>query len=568
MSDDESEAGSDEDTAAAAIYNGMEEGEQDGGDESEDETPATRGRGRGRGGSGRGRGRGAASGSGVNAAAWAAAGVDIDLPAFTAATGKVPPAPGTEIEHPIDLFLTPDIITLIRVQTNRRAHQELSFPTPPRLLSNWRDISEAELRAFLAVIIIMGLHILPDETDYWSVDPRIGVQPVGQLMARDRFKQIKHCLMVANPTPEQNAQDRLAKVRPFLDMVKTISQSRFQPHQDLSLDESQCQCGHRHARFSYRGETKKPIADYIKVISLHCAVSGYCYNLVVDTRQQTTADLVQDVCAALPQQPFRIATDRFYTTVRNARSLLQRGLYMYGTIRTDRGVDKTLLTGGELADGESRWSMAPPGLLSCVWRDTAAAGVWFLSTCHDGRAAGGTVQRRKRGSPTVTKPAPQVAIDYNRNMGGCDRANSLRASYNTYRTHKKRWYMSLFYYGLDVLLVNAFIYANDGKVVADQVTHKQFRLAVVTLFTSRALAAGATSTANGLQRQKRTKRDELPSERLVGHHNMVKRDQQRHCSWCYKSLGKQSKTPYGCDMCCVYLHAECFTHWHDPAATI
>jgi hypothetical protein len=87
MSDDESEAGSDEDTAAAVIYSGMEEGEQDGEDESEDETPTTRGRGRGRGGMGRGRGRGAASGSGVNAAAWAAAGVDIDLPAFTAATG-------------------------------------------------------------------------------------------------------------------------------------------------------------------------------------------------------------------------------------------------------------------------------------------------------------------------------------------------------------------------------------------------------------------------------------------------------------------------------------------------
>ena len=44
----------------------------------------------------------------------------------------------------------------------------------------------------------------------------------------------------------------------------------------------------------------------------------------------------------------------------------------------------------------------------------------------------------------MTKAAPQVAIDYNKfGMGGCDRANSLRSSYSTYLTHKKRWYMSM-----------------------------------------------------------------------------------------------------------------------------
>jgi hypothetical protein len=62
--------------------------------------------------------------------------------------------------------------------------------------------------------------------------------------------------------------------------------------------------------------------------------SGYCHNFHVDTRQQTVSDMVSAVCAPQPSQPFRIATDRFYTSVRNARTLLERGLYMYGAVRS------------------------------------------------------------------------------------------------------------------------------------------------------------------------------------------------------------------------------------------
>ena len=85
----------------------------------------------------------------------------------------------------------------------------------------------------------------------------------------------------------------------------------------------------------------------------------------------------------------------------------------------------------------------------------------FWSTCHYGRAAAGEVRWRKRGQPAVMKAAPQVAVDYNKYMG----ANSLWASYSTLLTHKRRWYMSLFYFGIDVLLVNALIYHNQRSPV-------------------------------------------------------------------------------------------------------
>ena len=59
---------------------------------------------------------------------------------------------------------------------------------------------------------------------------------VQNILPRNRFQQIKHCLMIANPTPAENVSDYLAKVRPFLDLVPQISQACYNPQQ-LSLME-------------------------------------------------------------------------------------------------------------------------------------------------------------------------------------------------------------------------------------------------------------------------------------------------------------------------------------------
>ncbi|KAL5499794.1 hypothetical protein EMCRGX_G011254 [Ephydatia muelleri] len=153
----------------------------------------------------------------------------------------------------------------IQRESNRRAHIELGSSNLPALLKVYRDITLADVYAYLAVIITMGLVELPNEDDYWSTDTILAQGIVQNILPHNRFQQIKHCLMIANPTPAENESDRLAKVRPFLDLVQQISWARYNPQHQLSLDESQCKCGHHYSHISYRGETKKPISDYIKV---------------------------------------------------------------------------------------------------------------------------------------------------------------------------------------------------------------------------------------------------------------------------------------------------------------
>lgn len=108
--------------------------------------------------------------------------------------------------------------------------------------------------------------------------------------------------MVANPSAEQNAVDRITKFRGFHDAVRRIIQAHWIPAAKQALDESQQQCAHRNSRISHRAETNKPLSDYIKIISAHDSVNGYCNGFIVDERLPNVSvlDMVLQVIKQYP----------------------------------------------------------------------------------------------------------------------------------------------------------------------------------------------------------------------------------------------------------------------------
>lgn len=107
----------------------------------------------------------------------------------------------------------------------------------PGFLQGLKPFKKYDIQAFIACVITMSIVELPEESEYWSTIPFLSVPFVTNLFTRDLFAMLKHCFMVANPTKAENAADKLAKVRPFLNLVH---RRYFHPHQDCSLDESQC----------------------------------------------------------------------------------------------------------------------------------------------------------------------------------------------------------------------------------------------------------------------------------------------------------------------------------------
>ena len=66
------------------------------------------------------------------------------------------------------LFVTDQVLDLIITETNRFASQERTSKTITRRsrLSKWRVTNKAEIKKFLAIIILMGIKPLPEISLY------------------------------------------------------------------------------------------------------------------------------------------------------------------------------------------------------------------------------------------------------------------------------------------------------------------------------------------------------------------------------------------------------------------
>ena len=89
-----------------------------------------------------------------------------------------------------DLFGDDAIIENIVAETNRYASQALQGWTlpPSSHTREWIPVTLIEMRAFLGIIVAMGLVQQRHLTDYWSQDDIINTSFFRNLMARNRFK--------------------------------------------------------------------------------------------------------------------------------------------------------------------------------------------------------------------------------------------------------------------------------------------------------------------------------------------------------------------------------------------
>ena len=92
-----------------------------------------------------------------------------------------------------------------------------------------------------------------------------------------------------------------------------------------------------------------------------------------------------------------------------------------------------------------------------------------------------TINRRNRraseGVETIRKPT--MIDQYNKYMGGVDKADQLITYYGFYHCSKK-WWKRLFFHLLDVSLVNAYLAYCSVTPGPRRLSHMDFRLAVAT----------------------------------------------------------------------------------------
>jgi hypothetical protein len=89
-----------------------------------------------------------------------------------------------------------------------------------------------------------------------------------------------------------------------------------------------------------------------------------------------------------------------------------------------------------------------------------------------------SVGRRNKDGTREEITCPKLVKDYNENMGFVDKADMLKALYEVNRKSQK-WWHRIFWYFLDVTVVNAFIIYREQRNDMKKTLIK-FRLSLVT----------------------------------------------------------------------------------------
>ena len=127
------------------------------------------------------------------------------------------------------------------------------FPTPN---PHWQPTTDGEMKAFVVINIAMGISNLPEYKDYWSEEPILHSAYIAKIILRrgcEKLCQYFHWSLAGN----EDAADKLTKIRPLISVCEQNFGSCFQPGRDLSIDETMIRFDGRLAWKQYM--SKKPV---------------------------------------------------------------------------------------------------------------------------------------------------------------------------------------------------------------------------------------------------------------------------------------------------------------------
>jgi hypothetical protein len=127
----------------------------------------------------------------------------------------------------------------ISSETNKY-YQFVTDKIPPSAgsrLQKWRDTTIEELYVFLAVTMLMVRIKKLTILDYWSTDPLLATPQFSDFMSRDRYLLLLRLLHFSDNN-NQPEGDRLYKIKPITDHLRTKFSEVFIPFQNLCIDES------------------------------------------------------------------------------------------------------------------------------------------------------------------------------------------------------------------------------------------------------------------------------------------------------------------------------------------
>lgn len=487
-----------------------------------------------------------------------------------------------------EVFFDAEVISNLVNQTNLFATQNNA--------RNFVPVTEIEIKAYIGMLIQMGIHKLPCIEDYWSSDPALCVPEVAETMTLQRFQKISNYLHINDneqmPRRGDANFDKLYKIRPLLDQINQKCQNNANNTKSQSIDESMVKFKGRSALKQYL--PMKPIKRGYKIWARADSATGYLFQFQVYTGKGENIEtglgstvvktlshsLIDEGCAA------HLSFDNFFCSYELLQYLYDNGIHSTATSRNDRvglpvlvkkptvpNADEIMKRQNEklkkLKRGEYKWrTRNNVGFIR--WKDTKL--VTVMSTAFHPKETTSCLRTQKDGTKK-SFTCPVAVSEYTKRMGGVDRFDQKKAVYELGRKSKK-WWKRLFYFLLDVAITNSHIlYANNSRV-HNPMSQKAFRLALArglinnTTFRKRKFSsmpkyAKKSRKSEDDSRQKKV--FSIPEEIQygnIGQHFPEAIPTYRRCRLC-SSATKNKRSNVQCDTCEVPLCVvPCFKEFH------
>jgi hypothetical protein len=114
-------------------------------------------------------------------------------------------------------FVEPEVLETIAIHTNEYGSiQFAATEYHTRGERAWKDLTGADIGAYIGTAMLMGVHPQASIEDYWNCSEDKPIFPIQQYITRDRFQQITRYLKVNNPLDELTNSEYFMKLEPLL----------------------------------------------------------------------------------------------------------------------------------------------------------------------------------------------------------------------------------------------------------------------------------------------------------------------------------------------------------------
>lgn len=153
-----------------------------------------------------------------------------------------PPGPGSKPVEYFERFFTPEVWDLLVSETNRYADQVRQQIQAPQARP-WHCVTHDEMKAFIGLLIAMGVLKLPRLRMYWQQSHALfGTTGIADIISNNHFEQIWRFFHLSNSDDQipcgQPGHDKLFKVRKFLDLILPTFESEYNLPREITIDEA------------------------------------------------------------------------------------------------------------------------------------------------------------------------------------------------------------------------------------------------------------------------------------------------------------------------------------------